>query len=235
MRALAEAYPELRAAESFQRLQAELAGIEDEIQASRRIYNANVQDYNTRIQVFPTILIAGPMSFDRARVLRDRGGRGARGPAGRVLSPTNADSGQAELFRQYLQSRGAIWFMALGAAGTFIYGASRHSVAIMAGGPVVVVLVTVATCAVLADRGAGHALLPPLRGVARPRLLAALEPPGAHPAARRRRQALDRALDAGRPAGRAGDRRRHGPARVGRSTGTTTTSFASARPLRATA
>ena len=64
--ALAEAYPALRAAESFQRLQAELAGIEDEIQASRRIYNANVQDYNIRIQVFPTLLIANPLSF-RAR------------------------------------------------------------------------------------------------------------------------------------------------------------------------
>jgi LemA protein len=61
--ALAEAYPDLRAAENFQRLQAELAEIEDEIQASRRIYNANVQAYNTRIQVFPTLLIAGPMSF----------------------------------------------------------------------------------------------------------------------------------------------------------------------------
>jgi len=61
--ALAEAYPELRAAESFQRLQAELSGIEDEIQAARRIYNANVQDYNTRIQVFPANLIAEPMSF----------------------------------------------------------------------------------------------------------------------------------------------------------------------------
>jgi LemA protein len=61
--ALAESYPELRAAESFQRLQAELAEVEDEIQASRRIYNANVQAYNTRIQVFPTLLIASPMSF----------------------------------------------------------------------------------------------------------------------------------------------------------------------------
>ena len=61
--ALAEAYPELRAAENFQRLQAELGGIEDEIQASRRIYNSNVQRYNTRTQQFPTLLIAGPMSF----------------------------------------------------------------------------------------------------------------------------------------------------------------------------
>ncbi|HEX2232506.1 MAG TPA: LemA family protein [Thermoleophilaceae bacterium] len=65
--ALAEAYPELRAAENFQRLQAELAEIEDEIQASRRIYNANVQDYNTRVQVFPTMVIAGMMSFTTRR------------------------------------------------------------------------------------------------------------------------------------------------------------------------
>ncbi len=61
--ALAEAYPELRAAENFQRLQAELAGIEDEIQASRRISNSNVQHYNTLTQQFPTLLLAGPMSF----------------------------------------------------------------------------------------------------------------------------------------------------------------------------
>ena len=51
--ALAEAYPELRAAENFQRLQAELGGIEDEIQAARRIYNSNVQRYNTRTQSVP--------------------------------------------------------------------------------------------------------------------------------------------------------------------------------------
>jgi LemA protein len=61
--ALAEAYPELRASESFQRLQSELGGIEDEIQAARRIYNSNVQHYNTRTQQFPTLLLAGPLSF----------------------------------------------------------------------------------------------------------------------------------------------------------------------------
>ena len=61
--ALAESYPELRAAQNFRQLQAELAGIEDEIQAARRIYNANVQHYNTRTQQFPTLLIAGPLSF----------------------------------------------------------------------------------------------------------------------------------------------------------------------------
>jgi LemA protein len=61
--ALAEAYPQLQASESFQRLQAELAAIENEIQAARRIYNSNVQHYNTRTQQFPTVLIAGSMSF----------------------------------------------------------------------------------------------------------------------------------------------------------------------------
>jgi LemA protein len=63
---LAEAYPQLRAAESFRRLQAELASIEGEIQAARRIYNANVQRYNARTQRWPTLLIAWPLSF-RAR------------------------------------------------------------------------------------------------------------------------------------------------------------------------
>jgi LemA protein len=61
--ALAEAYPELRASENFQRLQGELGAIEDEIQAARRIYNSNVQHYNTRTQQFPTLVIAGTLSF----------------------------------------------------------------------------------------------------------------------------------------------------------------------------
>jgi LemA protein len=57
--ALAEQYPALRATENFQGLQAQLAQLEDEIQASRRIYNSNVQNYNTRIQIFPNSLLAG--------------------------------------------------------------------------------------------------------------------------------------------------------------------------------
>ena len=59
IRALAEQYPDLRAAESFQGLQTQLTQLEDEIQASRRIYNSNVQNYNTRIQVFPNSLLSG--------------------------------------------------------------------------------------------------------------------------------------------------------------------------------
>jgi LemA protein len=61
--ALAEAYPQLRAADNFRQLQSELATIEDEIQASRRIYNANVQHYNSAIQVFPNSIVAGASSF----------------------------------------------------------------------------------------------------------------------------------------------------------------------------
>jgi LemA protein len=59
IRAVAEQYPQLRASENFQRLQTELAQIEDEIQAARRIYNANVRAFNTRIQIFPNSLLAG--------------------------------------------------------------------------------------------------------------------------------------------------------------------------------
>jgi LemA protein len=63
--AVAEAYPQLRAAESFTQLQQELANTEDQIAASRRIYNGNVQSYNTKIQVFPNSLLAGPFGFTR--------------------------------------------------------------------------------------------------------------------------------------------------------------------------
>jgi LemA protein len=63
LRAVAENYPQLRATENFQKLQNELTEIEDEIQASRRIYNSNVQSYNTKIQVFPNSLIANSAGF----------------------------------------------------------------------------------------------------------------------------------------------------------------------------
>ena len=61
--AVAEAYPQLRATENFQQLQAELSNTEDQIAAARRIYNGNVQFYNTRIQVFPNSVIAGIWQF----------------------------------------------------------------------------------------------------------------------------------------------------------------------------
>jgi LemA protein len=61
--AVAETYPQLRATENFQQLQTELSNTEDQIAAARRIYNGNVQSYNTKIQVFPNSLIAGMGHF----------------------------------------------------------------------------------------------------------------------------------------------------------------------------
>jgi LemA protein len=63
LRVVAEQYPELRATENFQQLQRNLAELEDEIQASRRIYNSNVQSYNTKIQIFPNSVVAGMGGF----------------------------------------------------------------------------------------------------------------------------------------------------------------------------
>jgi LemA protein len=61
--AVAERHFELRASETFRRFQAELADIENEIQAAGRTYNATVQGYNTRTRQWPTMMIAGPLSF----------------------------------------------------------------------------------------------------------------------------------------------------------------------------
>jgi LemA protein len=64
LRAIAENYPELRATENFQQLSRNLSELEDEIQAARRIYNSNVQAYNTKIQVFPNSVIASQGGFE---------------------------------------------------------------------------------------------------------------------------------------------------------------------------
>lgn len=62
--AVAEAYPELKANQSFLRLQEELASTEDRVAYSRQLYNEGVLSYNTRIQTFPRNLIAGPLHFE---------------------------------------------------------------------------------------------------------------------------------------------------------------------------
>jgi LemA protein len=61
--AVAEAYPDLKANQSFQQLQAELVDTEDKIQAARRFYNGAVRDFNTRIQTFPTNTFAGMLGY----------------------------------------------------------------------------------------------------------------------------------------------------------------------------
>ncbi len=61
--ALSEAYPQLRAIESFTSLQSSLSQIEDTVQNARRYYNAVVRDLNTKIQQFPTNILANMMGF----------------------------------------------------------------------------------------------------------------------------------------------------------------------------
>ena len=61
--AVAENYPDLKASQNFMELQGELRDTEDKVQAARRFYNANVRDWNTLIQQFPTNLVANPMKF----------------------------------------------------------------------------------------------------------------------------------------------------------------------------
>jgi len=56
--ALREAYPDLKASTHFLDLQKQLTATEDRIQAARRFYNANVRDYNTRVESFPAMVIA---------------------------------------------------------------------------------------------------------------------------------------------------------------------------------
>jgi len=61
--AVAEAYPQLRATENFQQLQAQLAETEDKIQVSRQVYNDTVLTYNNSIQTVPSNIVAGAFGF----------------------------------------------------------------------------------------------------------------------------------------------------------------------------
>ncbi len=63
--AVSENYPDLKANANFLDLQRELADTENKIQAARRFYNGNVLDYNTKIDTFPSNLIAGVFGFKK--------------------------------------------------------------------------------------------------------------------------------------------------------------------------
>jgi LemA protein len=63
--AVAENYPQLKASEEFTQLQASLNQIEDTIQNARRYYNAVVRDLNTKVQSFPTNIVAGMFGFQQ--------------------------------------------------------------------------------------------------------------------------------------------------------------------------
>jgi len=64
--AVAENYPDLKAAGPFQQLQAQLAETEDRIAAGRRFYNGNVRALNTRVEAFPSSLVASTFHFEKA-------------------------------------------------------------------------------------------------------------------------------------------------------------------------
>jgi LemA protein len=64
--AVAEAYPDLKAAGPFQQLQAQLAETEDRIAAARRFYNGNVRALNTRVEAFPSSVVASLGHFEKA-------------------------------------------------------------------------------------------------------------------------------------------------------------------------
>lgn len=63
--AVAENYPDLKASQNFQQLQAELTDTEDKIMASRRFYNGVVRDFNTKRKVFPTNIFANMLGFNK--------------------------------------------------------------------------------------------------------------------------------------------------------------------------
>ncbi|MDP3902280.1 MAG: LemA family protein [bacterium] len=63
--AIAEAYPQLRAVESFTKLQDELSDTENKIQAARRFYNANVRDFNIKLETFPNNIVGNMFKFKK--------------------------------------------------------------------------------------------------------------------------------------------------------------------------
>jgi LemA protein len=77
--AVAEAYPELQASESFLRLQEDLTDTEDKISAARRYYNATVMRFNTAVQTIPWLLLARPLGFREREFFSARRHRAARG------------------------------------------------------------------------------------------------------------------------------------------------------------
>jgi LemA protein len=72
-----ESYPQLHASDNFVRLQTELSDIEEKIAFARQFYNRNVLDYNNRIDVVPTVVVARALDFRSAEFF-DAGEEGRR-------------------------------------------------------------------------------------------------------------------------------------------------------------
>ncbi len=98
-----EAYPDLKSNQNFLELQRELSSTEDRIAAGRRFYNANVRNYNTQVESFPSNIVAGMFKFEKATYfeVNDQAVRQApsvsfgeisdRGDSPRSVEPTNAE------------------------------------------------------------------------------------------------------------------------------------------------
>ncbi len=76
--ALSEAYPDLKANQNFLELQEELTSTEDKISYSRQFYNDTVNRYNTKIQTFPSVLVAGALHYNAREYFEAEGD--SRGP-----------------------------------------------------------------------------------------------------------------------------------------------------------
>jgi len=85
--AVAEAYPDLKANQNFLALQQELTATEDRIAASRRYYNANVRELNTRVETVPSNMVAGVFNIERAEYFEVEG---------EEREPVRVDFGQRE-------------------------------------------------------------------------------------------------------------------------------------------
>ncbi|HVH04870.1 MAG TPA: LemA family protein [Myxococcota bacterium] len=79
--AVAEAYPQLEADESFVALQRELSALEDAIQSARRYYNAVVRDLNTSVEAFPSNLVAAQFGFEKREYFELDGPEERKAPA----------------------------------------------------------------------------------------------------------------------------------------------------------
>ena len=63
--AISESYPDLKANANFMELQRDLVDTEDKIQASRRFFNATIQEFNTIVEVFPSNIVAKMFGFKK--------------------------------------------------------------------------------------------------------------------------------------------------------------------------
>lgn len=91
--AVAESYPDLQASHNFLRLQRDLVALEEEISFARRYYNAVVEDLNTGIQSFPSLLVARPFGFVEGEYFKAEGETRAVPPVTLEGSPTEPPAG----------------------------------------------------------------------------------------------------------------------------------------------